>query len=230
MPTVIRSAPTTGPQNLTLEADTLDLTVEVVPNLTRATLELSAAPEVIDALTCTSTHGHWDIRLPEAASARTTNGITLNYSNDATVIMVNNFAGRHVIENGTMTMSETITATVRLPQGSNLHAHATNGSVRTIGHLETIHFSGHNAELNIDSAQNATCHSHNGNITIRHATGNTNVTTFNGNVRMASTGTHTQISAHSGNINVDASTPDPSTSRPTTDRSTSPRMDTPARL
>ncbi|RKS06701.1 hypothetical protein DFP74_2344 [Nocardiopsis sp. Huas11] len=204
--------PTTGPITVALTAPGMQLTVEAVPGLTEATLELSGPDETVRQATATSVETAWVINVPAPAP-------TVISGRGATVISGDVFGsvvmsgGTTVINgakvtNGTvMGATEPVTGLLRVPMGSLLGTRIDNGSVDTRGALAGVYHQGRNSGVSVDVVGDLVSDGTNGSVSIGRAHGEIDVSTTNGSVSIGRCGPLTKVRSTNGNVLVHAGCP-----------------------
>ncbi|RNL80703.1 hypothetical protein [Halostreptopolyspora alba] len=222
MPTTTLSAPTEGPLTAEITADQLELEVVVEPGRTRAELELTGPETTLDA-TRSEMNGCWRVEVPSPACEPAVvagGGIQAAQVSGATVVIggsnsgaISVGAGGSVRVNGvtitTGETSESVRARLRLPEGCGLRTDITNGQVAAHAHLVAVDHRGHNAGLDLASADEVEADVHNGSVAIGRARGDVQIGTHNGAVRVQATGARTNVRTHNGPVAITAGSDGP---------------------
>ena len=220
MATRTLTAPLDGAITLGITATELELTVEGVPGLTTAQLELTGPDGTVDGTTEHTTAAAWyvDVPAPEPTVISTGGGLVIQGGTITGGIHTR--SGRTVINgmvistgSDTNTASEPVTARVRIPAQSALRTRIEGGAVRTAGHLADVDHRGHNTTLYVASAGDVTADTHNGAIDIDQARGAIDIETHNGPITVRATGTRTIARTHNGAIDIGAASNGPITAR-----------------
>lgn len=198
-----------GEIGLMVNAEYLELTVEAVPGVARATAELNGPQDVLDRIQETREDGVWSLTWPRDGRARGGGGTIIQTGGVQSVSFGGGSRGRTIINGVDVTdllkaaQGEPLTARFRVPAKSGLIAQVDSGGISTSGLLAGVRASTVSADVTCNGPVGqfqATTIS--GDITAEQDTGPVTVSSTSGDVEITAARGVVQARTISGDINV----------------------------
>lgn len=200
-----------GEIGLRIQAEYLELTVEAVEGLARATADLSGPQDVLDRIIETHDGNVWSLTWPKDGKGRGSGTVFIQSGGFQSVNMSGGFHGRMTVNGVDITdmvnaaRGEPLRAKFRVPAKSALMAKVDAGDIRTNGLLAGVRANSVSADVTCDGPVvqlQATTIS--GDITAEQDTGPVTAQSTSGDVTLAAARGVVQVQTVSGDISVHA--------------------------
>lgn len=190
MTSTTRRASVSGPVQVHIENHRGDVTIEAIPGLEEATAELqSTAPVDLEAMAPVFDGDRLRIDIPR------------HHDGDAGPGFMLSFGGKSW---GFGKGGPAVDITVRVPEGSTVHASTHQGDVTLRGSFGEVDLSTGEGDVSVERAGSTQCSTGSGDIQVRHVNGDAKLSTGSGDIRLDQNTGAVKASTGSGDIEVAA--------------------------